>query len=144
MLAEYSNYNNVFSIENAAEIPENTKINEHAIELKNDRQPLFGSIYNLGLVELEILKTYIEINLANNFIHSSKSLTGASIFLDWKPNNSLHLCIDYWGLNNLTIKNWYPLLFIRELLNQLGWDKRFTQLDLTNTYHQMKIYKSNE
>ena len=68
VLVEYSDYSNVFLAKNAVELPENIRINEHAIKLKKDKQPSFGLIYNLELVELEILKTYIETNLANNFI----------------------------------------------------------------------------
>ena len=66
--AEYSNYSDVFSAECTAELSENTGINEYAIELEEDKQPPFGPIYSLGPVELETLKTYIETNLANNFI----------------------------------------------------------------------------
>ena len=55
--AEYSDYSNVFSAENVAELPENTGINEHAIKLKEGKQPPFGPIYSLGPVELEMLKT---------------------------------------------------------------------------------------
>ena len=65
---EYSDYNNIFLAENIAELPENTGINEHAIKLEQGKQPPFGPIYSLGPVELETLKTYIEIKLANGFI----------------------------------------------------------------------------
>ena len=65
---EYSDYSDVFSAEIAAELPENPGINEHTIELEEGKQPPFGPIYSLGLVELETLKTYIETNLANSFI----------------------------------------------------------------------------
>ena len=71
--AEYSDYSDVFSAENAAELPENTGMNEYAIELEKGKQPPFGPIYNPGPVELETLKTYIETNLANGFIWPSKS-----------------------------------------------------------------------
>ena len=37
VLAEYSNYSNVFSTENAAELPENTRINKHIIKLEEDK-----------------------------------------------------------------------------------------------------------
>ena len=80
--AEYSNYSNVFLAENAVEPPENTGMNEHAIKLEEGKQPLFGPIYSLGLVELETLKTYIKTNLANGFIQSSKSPAGAPILFD--------------------------------------------------------------
>ena len=46
--AEYSNYNNDFSTESAAELPENTGMNEYAIELEEGKQPPFGPIYSLG------------------------------------------------------------------------------------------------
>ena len=55
--AEYSDYSDVFLAENAAELPENTGMNEHTIELEEGKQPSFGSIYSLGPVELETLKT---------------------------------------------------------------------------------------
>ena len=55
-------------MENAVEIPENTGINKYTIKLEESKQLLFELIYCLRLVELEILKTYIKINLANSFI----------------------------------------------------------------------------
>ena len=144
VLAEYSDYSNVFLAEYAAELPKNTGMNKHAIELEEGKQPLLGLIYSLGPIELETLKTYIKINLANGFIRPSKSLVGAPILFDRKSDGSLRLCVDYWGLNNLTIKNQYSLLLIDESLNRLGWAKQFTQLDLTNIYHWMRICEGNE
>ena len=118
--AEYSNYSNVFSVENAAELLENIEVNEHATKLEEGQQPPFGSIYSLSLVELETLKTYIKINLANGFIRPFKSPIGASIFFDQKPNGTFCLCVNYWGLNNIIIKNQYPLPLICKLLDWLG------------------------
>ena len=144
VLAEYSDYSNVFLAENIAELPENTRINEYAIELEEGKQPLFGLIYSLGPVELETLKTYIKINLANGFIRPSKSPAGAPILFDRKPDGSLRLCVDYRGLNNITIKNRYPLPLIGESLDWLGRARRFTQLDLTNAYYWMRIREGDK
>ena len=141
---KYFNYSNVFSMEHVAEFSENTGINKHAIKLEEGKQPLFGPIYSLGPVELETLKTYIKTNLANGFIRLSKSPVGAPILFDRKPDRSLRLCVDYRGLNNLTIKNQYPLPLIGESLDRLGRAKRFTQLDLTNAYHRMRIREGDE
>ena len=102
---EYSDYSNIFLVENVVELPENIGINEHAIKQKKDKQPLFWPIFSLGPVELETLKTYIKTNLANGFIRPSKSPAGAAILFNWKPNGSFRLCVDYPGLNNITIKN---------------------------------------
>ena len=65
---EYFDYSDVFLAKNVVELSENTRINEHAIELKKSKQPLLDPIYSLEQVELETLKTYIKTNLANDFI----------------------------------------------------------------------------
>ena len=119
-------------------------MNEHTIKLEESKQPSFGLIYSLGPVELETLKTYIETNLANSFIRPFKSPAGVPILFDRKPDRSLSLCMDYQGLNNITIKNQYPLPLIGKSLDRLGWVKQFTQLDLTNAYHRMRIRGDDE
>ena len=133
--AKYSDFSNIFSSDSAAELPEHTGINNHPIDLLNNKQPPYGPIYSLGLVELETLKTYIKANLASGFIRLSKFPAGAPILFVRKKNSSLRLCVDYRGLNSLTIKNCYLLLLIGKLLDCLGRVKYFTQLDLTNAYH---------
>ena len=141
---EYSDFADVFSPELASELPEHTGINDHAIELVDDRQPPYGPIYSLGPVELETLKTYIETNLKNGFIKPFKSPVRAPILFDKKLDGSLQLCVDYRGLNNLTIKNRYPLPLVGESLDRLGQARRFTQLDLTSAYHRMRIREGDE
>ena len=95
-------------------------------------------------MELETLKTYIKTNLANGFIWPFKFHAGALILFNQKPDGSLPLCVNYWGLNNITIKNRYPLPVIGKSLNRLGRAKQFTQLDLINTYYQMRIHEGDE
>ncbi len=108
------------------ELLENTGMNEHAIELIEGKQPSYKPIYALSSVELETLKAYIETHLKTGFIWPFKSPAGALILFDKKPDSSLHLCVNYRVLNNLTIKNWYLFLLIGETLDRLGWAKRFT------------------
>ena len=86
-------------------------------------------------MELETLKAYIETNLANRFIKSSKSPAGAPILFDRKSDCFFRLCVNYWDLNNLIIKNRYPLPLIRESSDKLRRAKKFTQLDLISAYH---------
>ena len=141
---KYLDFLDVFLEEKALILPEATKMNQHAIKLQEGQQLLYGPIYSLGPVELETLKTYIETNLANGFIRSSKSPAGAPILFVRKPDGSFRLCMDYQGFNNLTIKNRYPLPFINESLDRLGRAKKFIQLDLTSAYHQMRIKEGNK
>ena len=95
-------------------------------------------------MELETLKVYIENNLANNFIEPSKSPARALILFDKKQDGSLRLYVNYQGFNNRTIKNLYPLLLMRKLLDRLSQAQYFTQLNLTNIYHLMRIKKENK
>ena len=105
------------------ELLENTRINKHTIELIDGKQLLYGLIYALSPVELETLKTYIKTYLKTGFIQSFKSSTNTLILFDKKPDGNLHLCINYQGPNNSTIKNQYLLLLINESLDRLGWAK---------------------
>ena len=82
ILTKYSDYSNVFSVEYIMELSKYTSINNHTIKLEKDKLPHFRPIYSLDLVELKMLKTYIKTNLANNFIQSSKFLTGIPIFFN--------------------------------------------------------------
>ena len=140
----YKDYADMFSVNLTMELPENTSINKYAIKLQDDKQLLYRPIYDLGPMKLETLKTYIKTHLKIGFIQPFKSLAGALILFDKKPDSSFWLCVDYRGLNNHTIKNWYPLQLIGEAFNWLIKAKQFTQLDLTSAYHQMRIRESNE
>ena len=104
------------------------EINDYAIKLVDGQQPLYRLIYSRKPVELETLKTYIETNLANGFIGPSKLPAGGLILFNQKSNSFLQLYVNYEGLNNLTIKNWYLLPLIGELLDRL---RRAKQLPIS-------------
>lgn len=117
ILSKYSDFAGVFFKKLVAKLLEYIKINNYTIDLIEKHQPLYGFIYSLRQVKLEILKTYININLTNSFIKLFKSPIGAFILFVRKPNRSLQLYVNYKCLINLTFKNWYPLLLIGESLN---------------------------
>ena len=100
---KYANF--AFSPDLTSKLSEHIEINDHAIKLVDGQQPPYGYIDSLEPVEMETLKAYIEINLANGFIRPSKSLAGAPILIDRKADGFFQLCVDYQSLNNLTIKN---------------------------------------
>ena len=68
VLPEYLNYVKVFLFNYIIELLENIAINKYIIKLIEDKQPLYGPIYSLKPVELEILKIYIETYLKTEFI----------------------------------------------------------------------------
>jgi hypothetical protein len=49
------------------------------------------------------------------------------------------LCTDYRRLNDVTIKNKYPLPKIEDLFDQLNGSQVFSKIDLRTGYHQLKI-----
>ena len=132
---KYLYFVDIFSKNLAKMLPEQIRVNEYAIKLKKGNQPLYEPIYSLGPIKLEAFKIYLETNLANSFIKASKSPVGTLILFIYKPNSNFWLYVNYWGLNNLTIKNQYPLFLIIKFLNQLNWAKQFIQLDFTSIYH---------
>lgn len=117
ILTEYLNYVDIFSKELVMKLFKCFNINKHLISLEPSKQPPYAQIYSLKLVELKILKTYIETTLANGFIRLSKSPVAALILFVQKLDGSFCLYADYRGLDNLTIKNQYPFSLIRELLD---------------------------
>lgn len=72
VLSKYTDFADVFSLNLAIELLENTGINKHAIKLEEGKQPSYRSTYALNPVKLEILKTYIEIYLKTGFNQPSK------------------------------------------------------------------------
>ena len=117
MPTKYLDFADVFLKKPAKILSERTGANKHAIALEQCKEPPYGPIYSLGPVELETFKTYIKTNLANGFMRVSKSPTSAPISFVRKPNGILRLCVNYQGLKNLTIKNWYPLPLISKSLS---------------------------
>jgi hypothetical protein len=69
---------------------------------------------------------------------------GAPIHFVKKKDGGLWLCIDYWGLNTITIKDRTPLPLIGEALDRLSKAKIYTKLDIKDAYHNLRIAKGDE
>ena len=93
---------------------------------------------------VDALYAYIDENLAKGFIHHSKSLVWAPILFVKKKDGSLHLCVDYRGLNKVTIRNCYPLPLILELLDRLRLRRVFSKIDLQGAYNLVRIRPRDE
>ena len=94
--------------------------------------------------ELEVLRAYIEENLANGFIRHSKSPADAPIFFVKKKDGSLRLVVDYCGLNKVTIKNRYALPLISSLLERINGARFFTKINLRGAYNLVRIRLGDE
>src|SRR3972149_7392540 len=60
-----------------------------------------------------------------------------------KKDGSLRMCVDYRQLNDVTIRNKYPLPRIDDLFDQLNGARVFSKIDLRTGYHQLKIRKED-
>ncbi|KAI1686157.1 reverse transcriptase [Pyrenophora tritici-repentis] len=117
---------------------------DHKIVLQEGKKPTFGPIYGLSEKELSTLRDYIKTSLAKKYIRPSQSPAGYPIMFVPKKDGKLRLCVDYRKLNDITIKNRYPLPNITELRDRLSRAKIFTALDLRDGYHLIRIAKGEE
>ena len=100
---QYADFIDIFSEEEACALPPHQTYN-HVIQLELDTKVPWGPLYNMSELELKVLHDYIDDMLQKGFIHPSKSPVGAPVMFA-KKDSSLHLCVDYCGLNRVMIKN---------------------------------------
>ncbi|KAI2667139.1 Transposon Tf2-9 polyprotein [Labeo rohita] len=141
--AEYLDLKEVFSKSRAASLPPHRPY-DCAIELLPGTSPPKGKLYSLSIPEREAMEKYISDSLAAGFIRPSSSPAGAGFFFVGKKDGSLRPCIDYRGLNNITVKNTYPLPLISSAFERLQGASIFTKLDLRNAYHLVRIRRGDE
>ena len=94
--------------------------------------------------ELLVLKEYIEENVVKGFIRHPSSPARAHVLFVKKADGSLHFCADYRGLNEMTIKNRYPVQLIQETLARLQKARWYTKLDLRDGYYHLRIAEGEE
>ncbi|XP_015224730.1 PREDICTED: GTPase IMAP family member 4-like, partial [Cyprinodon variegatus] len=62
-----------------------------------------------------------------------------AVFFVGKRDGSLRPCIDYRGLNDITVRNRYPIPLMNTAFDHIQGAKVFTKLDLRNAYHLVRI-----
>ena len=95
--------------------------------------------YRMPAKDLEEIKKQIKELLDKGYIRPNSSPWGCPVLLVEKNDKSLRMVIDYRALNEVTIKNKYPLPMINDLFDQLQGAKVFSKIDLRSGYHQLKI-----
>ncbi len=140
---EYLDLKEVFSKSRAASLPPHRPY-DCAIELVPGMSPPKGRLYSLSVPEREAMEKYISDSLTAGIIHPSSSPAGAGFFFVAKKDGSLRPCIDYRGLNNIMVKNTYPLPLMSSVFERLQGASIFTKLDLRNAYHLVRIREGDE
>ncbi|GBG82833.1 hypothetical protein CBR_g36363 [Chara braunii] len=112
----------------------------HAIEIIPGSSIPKGMIYRMSPGELDELRRQLKELVEKGWIRPSVSPYGSPVlFVPKKMEGTLRMCIDYRGLNAITVKNREPLLRIDHLLNRVQGCRYFSKIDLKSGYHQIAI-----
>lgn len=133
----------VFSKKNADKLPPHRPV-DCKIVLEKDATLHYGPIYSLSEQESQVLKEYIDDMLKKGFIRPSESPAGYPVLFRKKKDGSLRPCIDYKKLNEVTIRNSYPLPLISDIIERVRGAKYFTKLDLRSAYNLVRIREGDE
>ncbi|KAL0181246.1 hypothetical protein M9458_023652, partial [Cirrhinus mrigala] len=141
--SEYQDLLEAFSRTKATHLPPH-RSGDCAIDLIPGATPPRGRIFPLSQAESEAMQRYIQEELAKGFITPSTSPASAGFFFVKKKDGGLRPCIDYRGLNEVTVKYRYPLPLVPSALEQLRSAKLFTKLDLRSAYNLIRIREGDE
>jgi hypothetical protein len=125
-------------LEDLPELPPERDV-EFVIELKLGTAPISRRSYRMPPNELAELKTQLQDLLEKEFIRPSSSPWRCPAIFVKKKDQSLLMCVDYRPLNEVTIKNKYPLPRIDLLFDQLTEAWVFSKIDLRSGYDHIRI-----
>ncbi|GBG91302.1 hypothetical protein CBR_g52188 [Chara braunii] len=111
----------------------------HAIEIIPGSKTPKGRIYRMASAELDELRWQLKELTEKGWIRPSTSPFGSPVLFVPKKGGTLRMCIDYRGLNAITVKNAEALPRIDNLLDRVQGYKYYTKIDLKSGYHQIAI-----
>jgi hypothetical protein len=103
---------------------------EFIIELIPRTTPIAQRPYHMNPQDLEELKKQLADMLSKGLIRPSALPWGSHVLFVDKRDGTIRPCVDYRKLNEVTIKNKYPLPKIEDLFDQLNGPKVFSKIDL--------------
>nr|ABF96299.1 retrotransposon protein, putative, Ty3-gypsy subclass, expressed [Oryza sativa Japonica Group] len=112
---------------------------EFRIDLVPGTTPIHKRPYRMAANELAEVKRQVDDLLQKGYIRPSSSPWGAPVIFVEKKDHTQRMCVDYRALNDVTIKNKYPLPRIDDLFDQLKGATVFSKIDLRSGYHQLRI-----
>nr|BAH80065.1 putative retrotransposon protein [Oryza sativa Indica Group] len=116
---------------------------EFRIDLVPGTNPIHKRPYRMAANELAEVKRQVDDLLQKGYIRPSTSPWGAPVIFVEKKDHTQRMCVDYRALNEVTIKNKYPLPRIDDLFDQLEGATVFSKIDLRSGYHQLRIREEN-
>ena len=140
---EIQDYAEVFSPKKADQLPRHRSY-DHNIQLLPGKDLPFGPLYSMSRTELEALKEWLDENLKKGFIRPSSSAAASPVLFVKKPGGGLRLCIDFRAINNISVKDRYPLPLIKETLNNLQGMKYFSKIDIISAFNNVRMKEGQE
>ena len=100
-----------------------------------DSSPVSKPMYRLTPQEKAEVERQLADLVEKGFVQPSHSAWGAHVIFVAKKSGDLRMCVDYRALNQVTVKNMYPLPRNDDLLDRLRGARVFSSLDLQSGYH---------
>jgi predicted aspartyl protease len=140
----YRDFDRVFSETESERLPKHQSW-DHSIDLKEGAPDSIRSkVYPMAVNEQSELDAFLEENRRKGYITPSKSPMSSPVFFIKKKDGKLRLIQDYRKLNEITVKNRYPLPLAADVINQLRGAKYFTKFDVRWGYNNVRIKKGDE
>ncbi|KAI0991773.1 hypothetical protein K3495_g16414, partial [Podosphaera aphanis] len=141
---EYHDLWKVASPQDATNLPPHRSY-DHKIELipGNYKMPR-ARARPCSSVELKVIKRWLDDQLGKGWIRPSTSPAASPLLVAKKPGGGIRICHDFRGINNLTLKNRYPLPLIKETLDLVCNAKIFTKVDVISAFNRIRIKEGQE
>ena len=110
---QYHKWSQAFSQQLADQLPPHRPGVDLKIDVLQDEhgreKPLpWGPLYSMSREELLVLRKTLTELTDKGWIRASSLLAAAPVLFAKKPNGGLRFCVDYRGLNAITVSDCYP------------------------------------
>lgn len=110
-----------------------------AMDIVTEGSPIYQRAYRSPLSKREAIDNEVDKMLRLGIIRESSSPWASPVLLVPKKDGELRFCVDYRKVNDITIKNRYPLPFVQDIFDQLSGATIFSTLDMRSGYHQVPL-----